>query len=603
MTHMYRQMTTLQKKELPKNQKPLRGFLQPVLLSVLLVYSLACLPSYSNAGQGVDSNTITSGTTTTTSTGTATSETVTNDDGSETTTLTTPITTTTTTTTVTQTEVGNIVKNPTFTNSQGGGSSTDWTIAACGGSGCAFGPTHGFMTSYGTGTITQTQSASDLGIDNDINAVEAGQGMTFSFGADVRNNFRNQIGGDYSQGGTTDTWSIKLEIFDEEGTLLGDETIGVTGGANIGSTLQTNQTETGTLHIDSGSIVNSGTITLSGIDNGYWAGYYGPRFNNIFTTFLYNEIETEISTSLSYSELISTVSCEILGTCITEVTDILTEDASLLDNTTTAVDTELSAPAEIQEIAELPSAGPSETTEVSTTAMAPPPMEIAPIQVAPVMEMPAPATEMQVAAANIEMEINNDLGQSLDTTPEAESGTDTQVEPEPTTPEPQQGPQETTETESQPEPEGNTESSESNESKGDESSDKEPEKAEVKSQPKSTVRENKSKPRTETKTKPKPKSVKQKRQAKQKAARKIVKNMGDKGKYEGGNQLKTLVIMSVLGDSKSFFNAQRHIPDTPNFFSADRIPDNTIADNTGAAYYMIGGSDVAHRALVDSQYK
>ena len=79
--------------------------------------------------------------------------------------------------------------------------------------------------------------------------------------------------------------------------------------------------------------------------------------------------------------------------------------------------------------------------------------------------------------------------------------------------------------------------------------------------------------------------------------------MGDKGKYEGGNQLKTLVIMSVLGDSKSFFSAQRHIPDTPNFFSADRIPDNTIADNTGAAYFMIGGSDVAHRALVDSQYK
>ena len=163
MTHMYRQMTTLQKKELPKNQKPLRGFLQPVLLSVLLVYSLACLPSYSNAGQGVDSNTITSGTTTTTSTGTATSETVTNDDGSETTTLTTPITTTTTTTTVTQTEVGNVVKNPTFTNSQGGGSSTDWTIAAGGGSVCAFGPTHGFMTSYGTSLLYTSPSQRDRG--------------------------------------------------------------------------------------------------------------------------------------------------------------------------------------------------------------------------------------------------------------------------------------------------------------------------------------------------------------------------------------------------------------------------------------------------------
>ena len=594
---------TPKKKELPKHLPIFHMFPLWALFWVSLVCSLVFLPSYSNAGNGVDSNTITSGTTTITSTGTATSETVTNTDGSETTTITTPTTTTTTTVTVTQTQVDNVVSNPNFTNELGGGSSTDWNIAACGGSGCAFGPTHGFMTSYGTGTITQTQSASDLGIDNNISAVEAGQGMTFSFGADVRNNFRNQIGGNYSQGGTTDTWSIKLEIFDEEGTLLGDETIGVTGGANIGDTYQTNQTETGTLHINSGNIVNSGTLTLSGIDNGYWAGYYGPRFNNIFTTFLYNEIETEISTSLTYSELVSTVSCEILGTCVTEVTDILTEDASLLDSTTTSIENTLAEPTEIQELPELPSAGPSETTEVSTPVVAPPPMEIAPIQVAPVMDMPASTTEMKVEVANIEMEMNNDLGQSMDTTTEPQGGTSDAIESEPTTPEPQQETSTESEPESQPEPEGSTESSESNESKGDESSDKEPEKAEVKSEPKSTVREPKAKPRTETKTKSKPKSVKQKRQAKQKAARKIVKNMGDKGKYEGGNQLKTLVIMSVLGDSKSFFNDQRVIPDTPNFFSADRIPDNTIADNAGAAYYMIGGSDIAHRALVDSQYK
>lgn len=548
--HTYRQTIIPQKKETPKNQKILHGLMPLVLLCSLLVF-----PSYSNAGQGVDSNTVTSGTTTTTTTGTATSETVTNTDGSETTTITTPITTTTTTTTVTQTGVSNIVKNPTFTNSQGGGSSTDWTIAACGGSGCAFGPTHGFRTSYGTSTITQSQSAEDMGLTSTIDALEASQGMTFSFGADVNNTFRNQVGGDYSQGGTTDTWSIKLEIFDPAGNLLGDETIGVTGGANIGDTYQTNQNETGTLHINSGNIVSSGSITLSGIDNGYWSGYYGPRFNNVFTTFLYNEIETEISTSLTYSELISTVSCEILGTCVTEVTDILTEDASLLDNTTASVETQLSAPAEIQEIAELPSAGPSETTEVSTTDIAPPPMEIAPIQIEPVMDMPAPSVEMQVEVANVEMEMNNDLEQSTDTNTDnntdAKSGTDTQVEPKSTT------------------------------------TSAEPQKTESKS-------------KTETKTKTKPKSVKQE---KQKAARKIVKNMGDKGKYEGGNQLKTLVIMSVLGDSKSFFSSQKHIPDTPNFFSADRIPDNTIADNTGAAYYMIGGSDVAHRALVDSQYK
>lgn len=594
--HMYHQMTIPQKKETPKSQPILHGLMSLVLLCSLLVF-----PSYSNAGDGVDSNTITSGTTTTTSTGTATSETVSNDDGSETTTLTTPITTTTTTTTVTQTGVSNVVKNPNFTNHLGGGSSTDWTMEACGGNGCAFGPTHGFRTSHGTGRISQTQNAVDLGLTSGISATEAGQGMTFSFGADVRNDFRNQIGNNYSQGGTTDSWSITLEIFDEVGNSLGDETIGVTGGANIGSTYQTNQTETGTLHINSGNFIASGEITLEGRDLGNWGGYYGPRFNNIFTTFLYNEIETEISTALTYTELVSTVSCEILGTCVTEVTDILTEDASLLDNTTATVETNLSAPAEIQEIAELPSAGPSETTEVSATTISPPPMEIASIQIEPVTDMSVPSTEMQVEVTNIEMEMNNDLEQSMDTATEAQSGTDSQVEPESTTPEPQQ--EASTESESKTETETNTESSESNESKGDESSDKESEKADVKSQPKSTVRENKSKPRTEAKTKTKPKSVKQKRQAKQKAARKIVKNMGDKGKYEGGNQLKTLVIMSVLGDSKSFFNDQRHIPDTPNFFSSDRIPDNSIADNTGAAYYMIGGSDVAHRALVDSQYK
>ena len=141
-------MITPQKKELQKQKIPLHGLMSLVLLCLCLVCPLS-----SNASDGVNSNTVTSGTTVTTSTGNPTSETVTNEDGSETTTTTTPTTTTTTTTTVTQTEVDNVVSNPNFTNSQGGGSSADWTLEACGGNGCAFGPTHGFMTSYGTGRI------------------------------------------------------------------------------------------------------------------------------------------------------------------------------------------------------------------------------------------------------------------------------------------------------------------------------------------------------------------------------------------------------------------------------------------------------------------
>ena len=102
----------------------------------------------------------------------------------------------------------------------------------------------------------------------------------------------------------------------------------------------------------------------------------------------------------------------------------------------------------------------------------------------------------------------------------------------------------------------------------------------------------------------KSKSVKQaKSEAKQKVANKIIKNMGDKGRYDSTNQLRTLVVMQVLGNTRSFFSAQKVLQDTPNFFQSTTVPDSVISDNTAAAYYMIGGSDVAHGALVNSQYK
>ena len=182
--NIYLQTITQQKKELPKNLVNLLGYQLQLLFLVCLLSSLVFHPSPSNAQQGVNSNTITSGTEVITTTGELTSETTANEDGSETTIITTPITTTTTTTTVTQTEVDNIVDNPNFTNELGGGSSTDWNLESCGGNGCRFGPTHGFMTSYGEGSISQTKDAADL-INENMTLEEATQGMSFSFGADV----------------------------------------------------------------------------------------------------------------------------------------------------------------------------------------------------------------------------------------------------------------------------------------------------------------------------------------------------------------------------------------------------------------------------------
>ena len=91
-------------------------------------------------------------------------------------------------------------------------------------------------------------------------------------------------------------------------------------------------------------------------------------------------------------------------------------------------------------------------------------------------------------------------------------------------------------------------------------------------------------------------------QAKQKVANKIVKNMGDKGKYDSGNQLKTLVVMQVLGNTTSFFENQKQLQDTPNFFSDATIPDSGLSDNNYTQYILFGVSNTTHDTLIDSQY-
>ena len=114
---------------------------------------------------------------------------------------------------------------------------------------------------------------------------------------------------------------------------------------------------------------------------------------------------------------------------------------------------------------------------------------------------------------------------------------------------------------------------------------------------------------TETKTeetKEQPKEIKKaevKKEAKQKAANKIVKKMGDKGKYDSQNQLKTLVVMQVLGNSKDFFNAQQNLPDIEGFFTDTKLPDSSLKTSNIGQYFLFGSSNSTHNALVDMQYK
>ena len=472
------------------------------------------------------------------------STTVTNEDGSTTTTDVTPITTTTTTKNVTQTEVPNVVTNPTF-SINGGGASTGWSISTCPG-GCAFSPTNGFMAGNG-GTITQTYSQSDL-FPEAIDSTEEAQGMTFSFGAEVDN---NQVGA----GNRADTWSIKLELFDSDNSSLGH--------TEIGSTVIFAPTiKTGTLDIDSGNVVSSGVLTLFG-DTALNGDYrYGPFFTDVFTTFLYNSIEDSISSTLAYETLITNISCEILNTCavisVSTADDIATGTIDIVSDTS-VTETVIAAPVVVAPL-------PTVVASVETT------LEVAEIET------------IEVAEISQISEITNDTTNTSDTGTSVESesvSASLEVEPE---------------AEPEAEPEVKQQVAQEKQSAKPKVSVIEPKKS-GSSNPSAKLRAESKGKKTAVKQKA---AVKKK--AMSKAGNKAVKKMGNK-KYSDTNQIKTLVIMQVLGNTRSFFNAQAQLKDTPNFFSDKTIPDNNISDNNYTSYFLFGGSDSDHDALIETQYR
>jgi hypothetical protein len=105
-------------------------------------------------------------------------------------------------------------------------------------------------------------------------------------------------------------------------------------------------------------------------------------------------------------------------------------------------------------------------------------------------------------------------------------------------------------------------------------------------------------PVEETKEKPK----EEVKETKQEKANKIVKKMGDKGKYDANNQIKTLVVMQVLADSKSFFE-QPQLPQIQGFFDNRTLPDGEIIDNNILMYNLFMNNDLGHNELVDLQWK
>ena len=94
-----------------------------------------------------------------------------------------------------------------------------------------------------------------------------------------------------------------------------------------------------------------------------------------------------------------------------------------------------------------------------------------------------------------------------------------------------------------------------------------------------------------------------KQEQKEKAAKKIVKKMGDKGRYDSANQTKTLIVMQVLGDTKTFFETQQQLEDRVGFFTDMIIPDTKIEDNNIAGYFLFVGSDGLMNQIEESQWQ
>jgi|TARA_B100000029_G_scaffold515734_1_gene624282 hypothetical protein len=254
-----------------------------------------------------------------------------------------------------------------------------------------------------------------------------------------------------------------------------------------------------------------------------------------------------------------------LTTTFDLVTIIETEIIDVL-NTTDILDTNVPEPVEITNIeveVEAPSGQQMATLEME-------------VQTEMTMEMPAemaPPTETATTEPEIEVaEVNTEI--------EAE------MQNEPTT----------SESSTEAEPQGRTESSNESEPESTEADGEEPRTTETASTEESEETQSES-----SSVKPKAKVAK-KTSAKQKAARKIVKKMGDKGKYDSQNQLKTLIVMTVLGNSKKFL-VQPTIPQPTGFFTDSKMPDARLPENNVAAWILMGGSNQRMNELVDSQYK
>ena len=481
-------------------------------------------------------------------------------------TVTTETTTNTTTTTVTNEDSGNILDGDAgYVSSKfEGDMDLDW-----GGQGPANMPSGSGCYNLGTDKCAQItgsgNSTSTMGV--------SGMGTTFINTVDISDL-------DIENGGRTN-YSIKVDKRDSQDRIYMHIT-GKNGATSVFSgtdILSESGVASGYQTYESGFDF-AGTITTLIIEVG---GRdinlaIGPLFDDITINVLYNVISTIVQQQITTVEMWVAYG----GSTETEIIDIVD---NIIDHNDFVE--QPNGEIEIEPIQEPDTEVSYEMVEIEME-MEMPVMEIE----IPEMELEMPEIEMASVETEIEMEMEMEMPEPEVVEPEVE----TQPEPEVNEPEPE------------PEPEVSEPEQEEVQNEPTKEDTKEPEAdAEEEPGPKESVSETKeNEDSTEDMEESKDKDqdeVKKEEAKKEVAAKKILKKMGDKGRYDSANQLKTLIVMQVLGNSKSFFDSQQSLNDIEGFFTDNVIPDAELTTNNIAQYFLFAGSDGLMDEMIMQQWQ
>jgi hypothetical protein len=326
----------------------------------------------------------------------------------------------------------------------------------------------------------------------------------------------------------------------------------------------------------------------------------GPLFDDVTINVLYNVVSTIVTQSITSVEMWVAYG----GSTETEVIDIV---ENIFDHNDIVVP---ESPGEDM-FFEPEFDEPDMEVSYETVEME---MEMPNFEMEFEMELPEMDIEMpevEVAVVEVEMEMEMELELEMPA-PEPEMTEEIEVAPEPDTMESEPEMEEPVnepepEPESQPEveaePESVDESTEEDSTEVESNAEEESESEESIQETEADEEQPEDMEEPEDKSEAEEEPVKKPESKKEKAAKKIVKKMGDKGRYDSTNQLKTLIVMQVLGDTKSFFESQKQLEDRLDFFTDYMIPDAELQNNNTAQWFLFGGSNVKMDEMIMQQWQ